>query len=206
MHSVLRMQLTHSRCQVRAALQDMVRKAVDKMKASVPNGPSDDIVAFLTSQLATESLQSGNEKPGEKSVNLWFNAESAAEVRRWTLANNNSAVTSQAAYVAALSTVTKRLCEESVSTDSISLGDLIYTHAEAIFGSVPAAVPTFAVAMCVKIDAAEQKQSEKNPDLKQLVPDFSHFLCSSATVAADENEESCLISCAGRCSSLSSLL
>ena len=204
----------HGDEQVRPQIQDMLRKAVAKMKAALPSGQSDEIVAFLTNQLVGESLvESSKLKAGEKTVNLWFNEESAAEVRRWANANNSSSVTSQAAFVAALSAVSKRLCEETASADGLALGDLVYTHAEAIFASVPAGVPSFSVALCVKIDtatSAERAAGTKNHelvDLKNLVPDFSHFLCSKVTITEDNQDSqllccrlcSCVVTCAAEC-------
>ena len=196
----------HGDEQVRPQIQDMLRKAVAKMKAALPSGQSDEIVAFLTNQLVGESLvESSKLKAGEKTVNLWFNEESAAEVRRWANANNTNSITSQAAYVAALSAVSKRLREQTTSADGLALGDLVYTLAEAIFASVPAGVPSFAVALCVKIDAAttaERAAGTKNQDsvdLKSLVPDFSHFLCNKVTITEDNQDSQLLCHCVARC-------
>ncbi|CAE7226843.1 unnamed protein product [Symbiodinium sp. CCMP2592] len=164
--------------QVRAALQDVIRKAVQKLKAAVPAGQTEDIVAFLTSELGQADAATKKTSPGSKSVNLWLTAESAEAVKRWAKINNDTNVVHQPAYAASMQMVAKRLQldrspEEKVAY-SISLSDCLWTFAEAIYEHVPAAVPSLAVAVVAKIG------SEVNPgcgDMKDVLPQFCHFLC-----------------------------
>ena len=159
--------------EVRAALQDLVRKAVQKLKAAVPAGQTEDIVAYLTSELGVGGDGTTQRSaPGAKSVNLWMTAESAEIVKRWARMNNHTNVMQQPSCVTATQQVSRslQLDAEKISL-SLSLSDCLWSFAEAIFEHVPAAVPTMAVATVAKIGTHQG-------DMKDVLPQFCHFLCS----------------------------
>ena len=168
-----------------------MRKGVAELKASLPTGPAGNVLAFLTETLQTASSQQA--QPGEKSVNLWFNSDSAKSVHRWVVTNNSNKVTDHVSYVAAVSAVMKRLNDAGLAQHQLALGDLMFTVAEAIFENVPLAVSAFTTAMCLKASAIPE-----NDDAKDHLPEWSHFLCVPEAVNLPDGEAGevpCKVSC-----------
>ena len=176
------------RRQVRAALQDLVRKAVAKLKAQVPDGKPDAIVAFLS-----QALVQPESSVGARSINLWFNSASAQDVHRWVMANNSAAVTGHASYVAASACALKRLHLDKNDDSALdfSLADFCFTVADAIYESVPTSVPALASAVCVKIQTATGEHGA-DKDLRDDLPDWCHFLCEESAVESQEVSRLCL--------------
>ena len=159
-----------------------MRKAVKKLQAEVPSGQPDDIVAELAMKLTSDTLKASQTTPGAKSVNLWFNAEASKDVQRWVMSYNSSSITAHASFVAVSAAVTKRLHMDTQPGDdfgvqSLSLADLCFTFADAIFENVPTAMPALSTAVCVKVS---EIHPEKN--FKEELPDFCHFLCETVNV------------------------
>ena len=164
--------------QARSTIQDLMRKAVAKTKAQVPED-TDAIVALLSETLAPCATS-----PGEKSVNLFFNERSAQDVQRWVMSNNSEAVLGQASYVAVSKSVCDRLGLGPKGTvPQISLADICFTFAEVIFDNVPCAVPAMTTALCVK--AAEFGPCD---DCREKLPAFCHCLCGAVDVEMDDQD------------------
>ena len=129
--------------QVRPALQDLMRRAVSKMKADVPQGDISDIVAYLSQELQNDAA--ANASPGEKSVMLWMTAQTAKTVESWMAVNKFKDLNRQAAFMASKVCVRKALSAtgDDDHLPQLSLGDLCWTCADVIFERVPAAVPSY---------------------------------------------------------------
>ena len=168
---------------MRAPLQDLVRKAVAKLKSNVPSGEVCDVVAFLTDQLAAAaSRAAAQQAPGARSVNLWMTSQSAADVQRWASLNNSATMTTQSSFVSATNKICRKLGlsdkqDDEVHTNDVTLADLLWSFAEVIFDEIPAAVPSLSMACVLKFaEAANHTQSEagsKDP----AVPQYCNFLC-----------------------------
>ena len=171
----------------------MIRKAAGKLKAAVPSGQTEDIVAFLAGELsgsATAASKTEDQSPGAKSVQLWMNQESSQAVERWARTNNSSNVAQHPSYTSVLASVCKKLkldapVDEDTSV-SLTLADCLWTCAEAIFDHVPASVPSLAAAVVAKVGAGAEGKG--CVDVKALLPEHVHFLCSK-TDLLDTNED-----------------
>ena len=171
---------------VRVALQDLVRKAITQLKASVPSGDVPDVVQFLQNQLAESGrIQcDADQSPGARSVNLWMTAASASDVQRWLSSNNSADVKCHVAFISVVNAAKKKLglgpdgCNDAEWSKNLS--DCIFTLAEAIFDQVPAAVPSLAIAVVVKL--SEGNSETGVADDTTTVPSFCNFLCVQETM------------------------
>ena len=162
----------------------MIRKAVAKIKSEVPDGQTDDIVAFLTDKVNTSTRVADKDvSPGMKSVNSWINTEASQAVENWLRINNSSAVTQHPSFVSITSSLYKTL-KLDVSADddfnmSMTLADCVWSFGEAIFDQIPAAVPSLATATVAKI--SNDHRPGETQDLRTTLPSCCHFLCVASS-------------------------
>ena len=174
---------------MRSFLQDLVRKAVIKLKSSVPSGDANDVAEFLAGQLASaaKAASSGSQAPGARSVNLMMTPQSAASVKKWAALNNNADTQAHAAFASVAEDVPKKLGllkGDTPFSDSaldalrdLTLGDLVWTMADAIYERIPVAVPSLATAVVLKF----AEHDALTPDAREVrgaaVPAYCSFLC-----------------------------
>ena len=158
-----------------------MRRAAAKLKSDVPAGDISDIISYLTQELTNDALTQST--PGEKSVSLWMNEKSAKNVESWMARNNLKDLNGQPAFISAYEAVCKALGlgNGSEPIEELSLGDLFWSCADAIFEQVPAAVPSFSVACILKIHQMETDSGS--------LPSFCNFLCKEekTKVTVDES-------------------
>ena len=165
-----------------------MRKAVAKVKAQVPDGQAEDIVAFLTDKITSNATGAGSAEKdataGMRSVNTWLNAEAATTVQHWARINNSNDVAHHPSFVSVTSKVWKSLKLDASDDDDdtavqLTLADCVWTFGEAIFDHIPAAVPSIATATVAKIMDAHSK--DPDVDLRTVLPTCCHFMCTSST-------------------------
>ena len=184
---------------MRAPLQDLIRKAVTKLKSSVPNGEVCDVVAFLTDQLAAAATRATTQQsPGARSVNLWMTPQSASDVQRWASLNNSVTMTTQSSFVSATNKICRRLglLENPDDRDDdglqMTLADIMWSFAEVIFDEIPAAVPSLSMACVLKFAEAAAQHAQSEAGIKDpAVPTYCNFLCHIETQTITDDVSWC---------------
>ena len=119
---------------------------------------------------------------------LWLTEASAEMVRTWVSSNNTCNVTGHAAFGAALTKLTGKVCKCRKDPTScpvhadacVTLADLMWFSSDAIFEYVPVAVSTLPLALTVKIAKTTSSASSDTG-----VPAFCRFMCKEEQDTSD---------------------
>ncbi|CAE7369191.1 unnamed protein product [Symbiodinium natans] len=180
--------------QVRPLVQDAIRKGIARSRSVMATSTRDGVAA-MASECARESLTAGASNPGERSVALFMTEKSAEAVRKWLAANGSKNHAEHSAFCTAMNKLSSKLCKCRRDTTacpihsgaSVTIPDLVWWSADAIYESVPCAVPTFAVALAVRFAKSQQPQPSSCSSITaaEPLPAFCQFLCcKDATPAA----------------------
>ena len=187
--------------QVRPMLQDIIHKGVAKNKAAMPATAAEG-VEQIAKDLVRDAAAVGTSAPGEKNIMLWMTEASAETVRKWLSSNGSTNPCDHAAFCAAKNKLLGRLCKcrrdpsccPVHAEASATLADVLWWCADAIYEYMPCAVPTFPLAMVVKVSSAPSAAapvaglSGHNAPGDSGLPAFCHFLCKEQKVVEDNQE------------------
>ena len=147
--------------QVRPQLQDMVRK----VHAVLPKGDTDDIVQRLLGQMADgegQGSSDGKKQPASLPVTAASNKEACGQVRSWIDTNVSKNVEQHPAFARFKQKLKNELCccsdarrksehcqlhGHNSEFFSLSIHDIMYYAASAVFEAVPPYVPTVAMGL-----------------------------------------------------------
>ena len=175
---------------VRPLVQDAMRKGISRTKSSATASDGAAGLAAITDECMRESLVANVSTPGEKNVMLWLTEASAESVRKWIAKNGSNNVTGHAAFGAAVTKLVSRLCRCRKDASScpvhadatLTLADLLWLAADAIFDNVPTAVCTLPLAMALKCQqsppqAVNVGSAGSAASAPECLPVFCRFLC-----------------------------
>ena len=179
--------------QVRPQLQDMVRK----VHAVLPKGDTDDIVKRLLGQMADgecegQGSSDGKKKPACLPVTAASNREACSQVRSWIDTNASRQVESHPAFARFKKKLKNELCccsdarrksehcqlrGQNSEFFSLSIHDIMYYAASAVFEAVPPYVPTVAMGLSL-IHESERAlyESEVETAMSASYPSSCDFL------------------------------
>ena len=184
---------------MRPVLQDIVQKGIAKNRAVLPPTSAEG-VECIAKDLARDVLTAGSNTPGEKSMMLWMTDSSAEVVRKWLAANGSVNALDHPAFCAARNKLLGRLCKcrKDPSTcpvhaeASVTLADVSWWAADAIFEHMPCAVPTFPLALAVKVSGASPAALSISAENGGL-PSFCHFLCKELELPDEQNTTTVMV-------------
>ena len=134
------------------------------------------------------SLAEKGLSPGQRNVAVWL-AESAADaVKAWAQRNSSKNLREHPDYIATLKKVMETVCSchrdaaeckvhGSQTKGSVGIADLIWWVTDAMFDHIPAAVPSFPLALVTKLAGFKTET-----DISGNIPPFAHFLCVETEV------------------------
>ena len=179
--------------QLRPLLQDAIKRGIARSRAVVADvGPEG--VEAMTRCLEKDALTANATTPGEKSVSLWLTEASADMVRKWLGSNGSRTPSEHSAFCSSMNKLMGRLCKcrRDVHTcpvhaeASVTLADLVWWSADAIYENVPTAVPSLSLAMTLKFSSAQSYAVAVAEALSGAVPSFCHFLCNRVDLKTGE--------------------
>ncbi|CAJ1353145.1 unnamed protein product [Effrenium voratum] len=173
--------------QVRPLLQDMIRKSVAKLNASLVGFDNSEIAANITKMAEQEKQRARS--AASRDLEGWL-VESAVDcVRGWVKRNPSASHLDHSTFAVVWRTVCARICSCASATEpsktcpahamcSLSLADIIWWMSEIIFEHIPFAVPTVPMALTCRVQ--QHTPSDRAPH----VPPSCAFLCNDATQTA----------------------
>ena len=179
--------------QVRPLIQEAIKKGLARTRAVVGDvGPEG--VEALTKSLEKDALTASATTAGEKNILLWLTDSSAESVRKWLGVNASRNPSEHSAFCSAMNKLMGRLCKcrrdvhlcPVHAEASVTLSDLVWWAADAIFENVPSAVPSLSLAMTLKFSSTSTTGAVIAAATPGAVPGFCHFLCTRVPVDGDE--------------------
>ncbi|CAL1142118.1 unnamed protein product [Cladocopium goreaui] len=132
-----------------------------KVHAVLPPGDSEDIIKRLLGQMQTDS-SSESKKPESLPVTAAKSKDACDQVQAWIRTNDSKDISAQPAFARFKTKLKNELCKCSLTKrepkcpmhgldsslySTVTLGDIMYHTADAIFESIPAYVPTVAMGL-----------------------------------------------------------
>ena len=199
--------------EVRPMLQDMVKVQARKLKAALPGGDQNSIIAELTSELQSESKEQTT--AGERNVLHWLTQQHATTCVSWLKKQNLQKATASEKDTTAWATIRlgciSRLCNCQQETSSlpcpthaaksVTLSDFLWIISDVMFENLPQSVPHLAMAVVLKCSGngggdgdddsngnANSNGTSASAPASSDVPNFCHFLGHMKKMARKEQD------------------